>query len=41
LYPPFPTSTEGLRRLARSAEQSDRRIEKQRRAEQAREANDE
>ena len=41
LYPPFPMSTDGLRRVAHSAEQSDRRIEKQRRAEQAREANDE
>ena len=41
LYPPFPMSTEGLRRLAHSAEQNDRRIEKQRRDEQAREANDE
>jgi len=41
LYPPFPMSTEGLRRVAHSAEQNDRRIEKQRRAEQAREANDE
>ena len=41
LYPPFPMSTEGLRRVAHSAEQSERRIEQQRRAEQAREANDE
>jgi hypothetical protein len=41
LYPPFPMSTEGLRRLAHSAEQSDRRIEQQRRAEQARVVNDE
>jgi hypothetical protein len=41
LYPPFPMSTEGLRRLAHSAEQNDRRIEKQRRDEQARDANDE
>jgi hypothetical protein len=40
LYPPFPMSTKGLRRLAHSAEQSDKRIEQQRRAEQAREAND-
>lgn len=39
LYPPFPMSTDGLRQLAHSAEQSDRRIEQQRRAEQAREAN--
>ena len=38
LYPPFPMSTDGLRRVAHSAEQSDRRIEQQRRAEQAREA---
>ena len=38
LYPPFPMSTDGLRQVAHSAEQSDRRIEKQRRAEQAREA---
>ena len=35
LYPPFPMSTEGLRRLAHSAEQNDRRIEKQRHDEQA------
>ena len=41
LYPPFPMSAEGLRRLAHSAEQNDRRIEKQRRDEQAREENDE
>jgi len=41
LYPPFPMSTDGLRRLAHSAEQNDRRIEKQRRDEQAREASDE
>lgn len=41
LYPPFPMSTDGLRRLAHSAEQNARRIEQQRRAEQAREANDE
>jgi hypothetical protein len=41
LYPPFPMSTDGLRRVAHSAEQSDRRIEKQCRAEQAREARDE
>jgi hypothetical protein len=41
LYPPIPVSSDGLRRLAHSAEQSDRRIEQQRRAEQAREANDE
>jgi hypothetical protein len=38
LYPPFPMSTDGLRRVAHSAEQNDRRIEQQRRAEQAREA---
>ena len=37
LYPPFPMSTDGLRRVAHSAEQSDRRIEQQRRAEHARE----
>ena len=30
LYPPFPMSTDGLRRVAHSAEQSDRRIEQQR-----------
>ena len=36
LYPSFPMSTDGLRRVARSAEQSDKRIEQQRRAEQAR-----
>ncbi len=41
LYPPFPMSTDGLRRVAYSAEQNDRRIEQQRRAEQARESNDE
>jgi|GEM_PF-4410721 len=40
LYPPFPMSTDGLRRMAHSAEQNDRRIEQQRRAGQAREAND-
>jgi hypothetical protein len=36
LYPLFPMSTDRLRRLAHSAEQSDKRIEQQRRAEQAR-----
>ena len=41
LYPPFPMSTDGLRRVAHSAEQSDRRIEQQRRAEQAREVSNE
>ena len=41
LYPPFPMSTEGLRRVAHSAEQSDRRIEQHRRTEAARKANDE
>ena len=41
LYPPFPMSTDGLRRLAHSAEQNDRRIEKQRREEEARESNHE
>ena len=41
LYPPFPMSTDGLRRVAHSAEQSDRRIERQRSAEQAREDYDE
>ena len=41
LYPPFPMSTDDLRRAAYSAEQSDQRIEQQRRAEQAREASDE
>ena len=41
LYPPFPMSTDGLRRVAYSAEQSDRRIEQQRRAEQVREVSDE
>ena len=40
LYPPFPMSTDGLRRVAHSATQHDKRIEQQRRAEQAREAND-
>ena len=40
LYPPFPMSPDGLRRVAHSAEQSDRRIEQQRRAEQAREVSD-
>ena len=39
LYPPFPMSTEGLRRVAHSAAQHDRRIEQLRRAEQDREAN--
>lgn len=38
LYPPLPMSTDTLRRVAHSAEQSDRRIEQQRRAEQAGEA---
>ena len=41
LYPPFPMSTEGLRRLAKSAERQDRRLEAERRAEQDREAADE
>ena len=41
LYPPFPMSTDGLRRLAHSAEQQDSRLERERRAGQAREANDE
>ena len=41
LYPPFPMSTDGLRRVAHSEEQSDWRIEQQRRAEQTREASDE
>lgn len=41
LYPPFPMSTDGLRRVAHSAEQSDKRIEQQRRAEQARWTSDE
>ena len=36
LYPPFPMSTDGLRRLAHSAEQQDRRMEAERRAEQRR-----
>jgi hypothetical protein len=41
LYPPLPMSTDDLRLLARSAEQNDRRIERERRAEQARDGNDE
>ncbi|MEO6752539.1 MAG: hypothetical protein ABIP85_12245, partial [Chthoniobacteraceae bacterium] len=41
LYPPFPMSTDGLRRLAHSAEQQDGRLEKERHAGQARDANDE
>ena len=41
LYPPFPMSTDTLRRVAHSAEHGDGRIEQQRRAEHAREANDE
>ena len=41
LYPPFSLSTDELRRLAYSAEQNDRRIEMQRRDEQAREASHE
>jgi hypothetical protein len=40
-YPPFPLSSDELRRLAYSAEQNDRRIEMQRRDEQAREASHE
>jgi len=35
-YPPFPMTTDGLRRLAHSAEQQDRRMEAERRAEQRR-----
>ena len=38
LYPPFSMSTDGLCQLAHSAKKSDKRIEQQRRAEQAREA---
>ena len=41
LYPPFPMSTDGLRRLAKSAERHDRRLEAERRAEQDCEAADE
>jgi hypothetical protein len=41
LYPPFPLSSDELRRLAYSAEQNDRRIERERRAEQTREENHE
>ncbi|MEO6738845.1 MAG: hypothetical protein ABIP20_01240 [Chthoniobacteraceae bacterium] len=41
LYPPFPMSTDGLRRLAHSAEQQDCRLEKERHAGQTREANNE
>ena len=41
LYPPFPMSTDGLRRLAKSAERQDRRLEAERRAKQDREAADE
>ncbi len=40
-YPPFPMSTEGIRRLANSAERQDGRLEAERRAEQDREAADE
>ena len=40
LYPPFPMSTDGLRRVAHSATQHDKRIEQQRRAEHSREAYD-
>lgn len=40
LYPPFPMSTDGLRRVAHSATQHDKRIEQQRHAEHSREAND-
>ena len=36
LYPPFPMSTDELRRLAHSAEQFDKRLEQERRAEQER-----
>ena len=36
IYPPFPMSTEELRRLAHSAEQFDKRLEQERRAEQER-----
>ncbi len=35
LYPPLAISTESLRRLARSAEQNDLRIEQERRTEAA------
>lgn len=41
LYPPFPMGTDTLRRLAHSAGQQASRLEKECRAEQAREANDE
>lgn len=41
IYPPFPMSTEELRRLAHSAEQFDKRLEQERRAEQEREPSDE
>jgi hypothetical protein len=41
LYPPFPVSTDALRRLAHSAIQQESRLEKERRAEQAREAGNE
>ena len=40
IYPPFPMSTEELRRLAHSAEQFDKRLEQERRAEQNRGASD-
>ena len=36
IYPPFPMSTEELRRLTHSAEQFDKRLELERRAEQER-----
>lgn len=40
IYPPFPMSTEELRRVAHSAEQFDMRLEQERRAEQEREKSD-
>ena len=40
IYPPFPMSTEELRRVAHSAEQFDMRLEQERRAEKERETSD-
>ena len=40
LYPPFPMSTDELRRVAHSAEQFDKRLEQERRAEEQCRANE-
>ena len=40
IYPPFPMSTEDLRRLTHSSEQFDRRLEQESRAERQRETRD-